>query len=205
MGLFEKPEKDKKPYIKGEKEKRAQVERQVMEYLAIHKFKEASLAVAAYGAEQITPRGIGMDWKHHNPNHDIEMLKTIFERKPKILVHLGIKNDKLETLRIAAAMMLLWGAANAKKWLPADFEIDSPIEYNVVVRMIAFSGTHQSTLERYRNEGIKYVEVLTPLDSCEFCKKLAGRHFKINEAPELPYEHCTHKMGCRCCFLAIID
>ena len=78
-----------------EKEKRTQVERLVLEYLTKHKFKEACLAVAEYEAEQKSQRGIGIDWKHYDANSDIKKLNTIFERKPKILVHLGIKNEKL--------------------------------------------------------------------------------------------------------------
>jgi predicted DNA binding CopG/RHH family protein len=184
-------------------EKRAKVEKQVIEYLTKRKFKEASLTVAAYEAEQTHPRGIGIDWKHYNPNHDIEMLKTIFESKPpKIIVRLG--NEKLEAVRIAAAMMALWGESKAKKWLPTDFETGLPFDNDTAVRMIKFQAWHRATLERYSSAGIEHVEVYPAPDSCESCKKLAGKHYKLDEAPELPYEHCTHKMGCRCTFLAVV-
>ncbi len=190
-------------YLEAEKEKRAKVERQVMEYLTRRKFREASLAVAGLEAEQVFPRGIGIDWKRHNPNHDIEMLKTIFESKPKILVRLG--NEKLEALRIAAAMMALWGENRAKKWLPDDFETALPFDNDTTARMFLFYAQHRATLEQNRSEGLKHVEVLPAPDSCESCKKLAGKHYKLNEAPELPNEHCTHKMGCRCTYLPVIE
>jgi len=185
----------------AEKEKRAEVECQVMEYLTRRKFREASLAVAAYEQKQASPRGIGIDWKHYNPNHDIEMLSTIFESKPKILVRLG--NEKLEALRIAAAMEVLWGKNMAREWLPANFETGLSFDNNTAVRMIAFHGVHRATLERYRSEGMDYVEVFPSPDSCESCRKLAGT-YKLNEAPELPNEHCTGKMGCRCTFLPVV-
>ena len=185
-------------------EKRAKVENQVIEYLTKRKFKEASLTVAAYEAEQTHPRGIGIDWKHYNPNHDIEMLKTIFESKPpKIIVRLG--NEKLETVRIAVAMMELWGENKAKKWLPVDFEMGLRFDNDTtVVRMFLFYAQHRTTLERYRSEGLEHVEILPAPDSCEACRRLAGKHYKLNEAPELPNEHCTHKMGCRCTFLPVV-
>lgn len=190
-------------YLEAEKERRVQVERQVMEYLTDRKFREASLAVAAYEAEQVFPRGMGIDWKHHNPEQDIGTLETIFEGKlPKILVNLG--NEKLEAFRIAGAMMALWGENKAKKWLPDDFETGSPFDFETAVRMLNFQAVHKSTLERYRNEGIEYVEVLPASDSCEFCRKLAGKHYKLAEAPELPNPNCTDKMGCRCCYLPVV-
>jgi hypothetical protein len=190
-------------HIAVEKEKRNSVERQVMEYLARRKYREASLAVAAYETEQVFPRGIGEDWKHHNPNHDIEMLVTIFESNlPKIIARLG--DEKVEVVRIAAAMMALWGENKAKKWLPDDFEIDLSFDYDTIVRMINFQAVHRASLEQYHNEGLKHVEVLPASDSCESCKKLAHKHYKLDEVPELPNPNCTHKMGCRCTYLPVI-
>jgi len=202
-------------HLLDEKIKFDNTERQVMEYLTKRKYSEASLAFAAWESEQVFPLGFTTEIvteKYNNPNRynkvaedRIKMLKTIFESRPKILVRLGLKNEKLENLRIAAAMMVLWGETKAKKWLPIDYEVGLLIDLDVAVRMVVFSGTHQSTLERYRNEGVKYVEVLATPDSCESCKKIAGKHYKLNDAPELPNEYCTHKMGCRCRYLPVIE
>jgi hypothetical protein len=136
--------------------------------------------------------------------HEIfsKKLKTIFDSKPKILTQL--RNEKLETMKIAAAMMTLWGKNQAKKWLPIDFETAFPFDNDTVARMLVFYATHRATLERYRCEGLKHIEILPAPDSCEACKKLAGKQYRLAEAPELPHEHCTHKMGCRCCFLPVI-
>ena len=184
-------------------EKRDKVEKQVIEYLTKRKFREASLAVAAYEAEQPYPRGIGIDWKHYNPDNDIKKLKTIFESKPKILKQLG--DEKLEAVRIAAAMMTLCGKNKAKKWLPNDFKTDLPFDGDITARMLNFYATHQATLEGYRKgRVVEYVEVFPATDSCVSCRKLAGRHYTFNEAPELPYENCIHKMGCRCCYLPVV-
>ena len=71
-------------YSVAEKEKRIRTEQQVMEYLSKRKFKEASLTVAAYEAEQVFSRGMGVDWKHYNPNRDIEILAGIFGSKEPV-------------------------------------------------------------------------------------------------------------------------
>ena len=70
-------------YLSNEQEKRNHVEMQVMEYINKRMFKEASVAVAAYEAEQVFPRGMGIDWKNHNPNRDVEMMNNIFSSRPK--------------------------------------------------------------------------------------------------------------------------
>ena len=56
-----------------------------------------------------------------------------------------------------------------------------------------------------RNPFIKYVEILTASDTCDECKVLAKKQFKLDRAPELPYEKCTHHMGCRCVYIPIVD
>jgi hypothetical protein len=190
-------------YITSEKEKRIKVEQQVKEYLADHNFKEASLTVSRYEAEQVFSRGTGIDWKHHGPNLDILMLNNIFNKKPPKIIE-RLSNDKLEVVKIATAMMELWGDNKAKKWLPDNFETGLPFDGDAIVRMIEFQAVHKSTLERYRNEGIKRVEIYPSGDSCEACKLLAGKRYKIKDALELPYEHCTHKMGCRCGYLPVV-
>ncbi|MFC1905151.1 hypothetical protein ACFLXT_05290, partial [Chloroflexota bacterium] len=189
-------------YLVAEKEKSAEVEHQVMEYLTNRKFREASLAVAAYEAEQVFPGGIGIDWKHYNPDRDIEILNTIFGSKPKIIAKL--EDAKLEVLRICAARKALGKMNIAKEWLPANFETDLPFDNDTAVRMITFWGWGRADLEQYRREGLKHVEIYPSPDSCESCKKLAGKHYKVDEAPELPNPNCTHKMGCRCRFLPVI-
>lgn len=190
-------------YLAAEREKRARVEQQVMEYLKKRKFKEASLEVAAYESEQVFSRGIGIDWKHYNPSRDIEMLNTIFSSKPKILAKLD--NEKLEALRLGAAMMGLWGKNMAKEWLPANYETGLAFDNDTAARMFFFYASYRATLEQYRKSGVvKYVEILAAQDSCEAWKKLTKKRYKLNEVPELPYEHCTHEMGCRCTEVPIV-
>lgn len=191
-------------YIASEKEKRTKVEHQVIDYLAKRMFKEASLTVANYEAEQVFPRGMGIDWKHYNPNRDIEILKNIYGNKPEILSKL--ENAKLDSLRPAAGMMLLWGESTATKWLPTDFETGLSMDNDSAARMLLFNSQNKETLKQYGESGVvQYVEILATPNSCESCKKLQGKRYKVNEAPKLPNPNCTHELGCRCVYLPCVD
>lgn len=186
-------------YVVSEKSKRINVEQQVMEYLANHQFREACIAVANYEAEQIFPRGMGIDWKKYDPTGQIKLLNFIFNDKPQMLSK--IEDTKLEPLRIAAAMMGLWGVITAKKWLPDSFEIGIQMDNERAARLLFFHASMKEQLEVYASTGTKYVEILnTTSDSCESCKKLQGKLFKINQAPELPNPQCSYDIGCRCCY-----
>jgi hypothetical protein len=189
-------------YVASEKAKRSKVEQQIMEYLRQHKFKEASVTVASYEAEQIFSRGIGIDWKHHNPTRDIAMLNAIFGSKPKILTRL---NDyQLGALRLAAGMIYLLGTNQGKEWLPPNFETGLPMDNDAAARMFFFHASHQVNVANYKQSGVvKQVDILTAQDSCDACKKISGNRYKLNEVLELPYEHCTHEMGCRCTLIPI--
>ena len=142
------------------------------------------------------PRGINVDWKHHNPAHDVAMLKVMFQAKPKILSSLN--DEQMGHLRLAAGMMYLWGTNQAKNWLPDDFETDLIMDNDAAARMILFYASHLRSIAQYRAAGVKTVEILATDDSCAACKKLARKKYKINEVPELPYEKCTSEVGCRC-------
>jgi hypothetical protein len=162
-------------------------------------FKEASLAVAEYEAPQVFARGVGVDWKHYNPNRDIQILQNIYENKPQILNRLD--DSKLDSLRLGAAMMLLWGTSKATKWIPADFETDLSMDADVAARMLLFNAQSIVTLKQFKEMGIECVDVLGTRDSCESCKEIAGKIYRLSEAPTLPNPNCTHEMGCRCAHL----
>lgn len=187
-------------YLAQEKEKRARVEEQTLYALHQRKFKKASQMVAAFEAQQVFPRGINIDWKHHNPDQDVAMLKVIFQAKPRILATLN--EEQMGHVRLAAGMMYLWGTNQAKAWLPDDLETDLRMDNDAAARMIVFYAYHQRSIAQYRATGVKTVRILATGDSCAACKKLARRKYKISEVPELPYEKCTHEMGCRCTMVA---
>jgi hypothetical protein len=190
-------------YLDSEKEKHLKVEKQVIGYIVKRMFKEASLAVAEYEAGQVFVRGMGVNWKHYNPNRDIQILQNIYKNKPQILNKLD--DSKLDSLRLGAAMMLLWGTNKATKWIPADFETGLSMDTDVAARMFLFNAQSIVTLKEFKEMGIEYVEVLGVLDSCESCKEIIGKIYRISEVPTLPNPNCTHEMGCRCVYLASVN
>ena len=171
------------------------MDEQIREYLRQRKFKEASLAVASYEAQQVFPRGLGINWKNHSPTSDIVALNAIFTYKPKILSQL--ENNLLEELRLTAGMDDLWGT-NSAKWLRPDFETGLAIDKVTAVRMFLSNANYHRSITQYRASGVvNQVQILSK-DCCEACMKLSGKKFILNAVPELPYEHCTREMGCNC-------
>ena len=64
-------------------------------------------------------------------------------------------------------------------------------------------------LERIKTTGIiKKVDILADSSSCERCLELDGKVFSIDDALKenpLPVERCTHKYGCRCTYLPVVE
>jgi len=168
-------------YLANEKAQRRNVEQQVMEYLRQRKFKDASIAVAAYEVKQVFPRGMGIDWDHHDPDHDITMLNAIFDGKPKILALLN--ESQSYTLRLVSGMMYLWGTNQGKEWLPLDFETELAIDNDAAARMFLFHAMYRVNIANYKRSGVKQVEILAAQDSCDECKKISGKRFTINGVP----------------------
>jgi hypothetical protein len=188
----------------SENENRNKVEQQVIEYIEKRMFNDASMAVASYEAKQVFSRGMGIDWNHYDPKRQTEILNSIFNNKPEILSKL--EDAKLESLRIGAAMMELWGDNSASKWLPPNFETGLSIDNDSAARMLLFNSQHEETLKGYAESGVdQYVEILATPDSCESCKKLEGKRYELDKAPKLPNPNCTHEMGCRCVYLPCVD
>jgi len=183
-------------YLAQEKKERTQAEEQVLQALQQRKFKEAGQIVAAFEARQVFPRGFNIDWKHYSPTNDVAMLKTMFGGRPKILSSLD--DQQMEYLRIAAGMIYLWGTNQADDWLPNNFETGLIMDNDAAARTVFFYASHQLNVAQYRAAGAKTVEILATDNSCDACKKLAKRKYKLDEVPELPYEKCTSEVGCRC-------
>jgi hypothetical protein len=191
-------------YRAKEQAERHKVEQRVWDFLLAKKFKQASQAVAAYEARQVFPRGIGIDWAEYDPSRDVDLLETIFRKTPKILSQ--VPKEKLNSLRMAAAMMALWGTNSAKRWLPPDFMTTTPMAADVAVRMFSFYTLNLAHIKNYKQSSVvKGVQVIAADDSCPACKRLDGKKYSLESAIELPHEHCTHEMGCRCTWIAVLD
>ncbi len=61
------------------------------------------------------------------------------------------------------------------------------------------------SLERMRaNPRIKYIVVCVPEDACPACQNLTGTYPK-DQVPRLPYEECSHPLGCRSYYIPYLD
>ncbi len=60
-------------------------------------------------------------------------------------------------------------------------------------------------LERMKaNPRIKYIVIVVPEDACPACQNLTGTYPK-DQVPRLPYEECSHPLGCRSFYLPYLD
>ncbi len=185
-------------YLEGEKAKRDAAERDVLYLLARREFPKAVRIVAQYEASQVFPRGLGIDWKNYDVDSGVEALKTIFVRTPGILK--VIEENRLNKLRLAAAMMQLWGTRGrnaAERWLPDGFETGIHLDSDAACRMFIFHVAHLRDMAGYKEARVKTVEV-SSVGACAECQKISGKKYKLESVPELPYAKCTRDIGCRC-------
>lgn len=190
-------------YRAQEDAERQEAENQVWQLLQSGKLRSACEKMAEYEAKQVFPRGLDIDWKNYTPDQDEAMLRIIFSKTPKILS--GVSLTKLDTLRMAAAMSMLWGTSSVRRWLPPDFTSDVTMDAEAAARMFEFYAHSLTAIAEYKASNVvKQVQVLSVSDCCPECKKINGRRFDLNKAIELPYEHCTHRMGCRCTWIAVM-
>lgn len=185
-------------YLEGEKAKRDAAELDVLGLLARREFSKAVRILAQYEASQVFPRGLGIDWKNYDVESGVESLITIFERTPGILKE--IEENRLDKLRIAAAMMQLWGTNTARRWLPDDFETGIRLDSDAACRMFVFHAAHLRNMAGYKEARVKMVEVSSVGDgnTCAECQKISGKKYKVESVPDLPYAKCTCDIGCRC-------
>ncbi len=191
-------------YLLDETQKRTRAEQTALQYITNRKFREAGLAVAAFEKEQVFSRGIGMDWQHYEPAHAAAMLASVFSIQPAIISK--VNSEKMDYLRQGAAMMMLWGTNSAHKWLPPGFETGISLNVDTASRMLFFAAAYRKQIDDYRMSGVvANVEIRSMPDSCAACKQLDGKRYPLATMPELPYEHCTHQMGCRCMISPVVD
>jgi hypothetical protein len=190
-------------FLKKEEEIKNAVEQRTVHLLQKGKFYEARICIANYEAEQVFQRGIGIDWKNHKPNREEPILKVIFSKTPTMLKSLN--QEQIDALRLAAGMMELWGTNTGKKWLPVNFSIPLQIDVDSAARMFLFYANFINSKKRYKDSNVEFVTIISSHDPCENCKKHSGKQYRIDQVMELPNPECTHKMGCRCDIVPIIE
>lgn len=163
----------------------------------------ACRTVADYELSQPQPRGLfsGISpqeyWVRYPEPSDIEILESIFSET--LETPDGISDDDLNAARIIAAFNFVWGLNQIPKWLyHQEFSSSSLVDSAVPFMLLSRAKSRQE-LKQYEE-----VEILGCPDSCEFCKSQSGKAYRSTEAPVLPHAQCTHKSGCRCCYLPVI-
>jgi hypothetical protein len=190
-------------YLQFKENERNEAERKVIMFLESKEFKQACLTMAEYEQKQVFARGMGIDWNRYDPKDDIIGLQKIFNNPPKILKEMS--SDKLKIIQIAAAMVYLFGTSDYNKYLPEGFETGIHLDGFWAANTLSLCGYREKSLDNYRAHPDLFagVQVLSSREGCEACNKINGITFKFNEVPELPYENCTDKRGCRCTYIPI--
>lgn len=62
----------------------------------------------------------------------------------------------------------------------------------------------QSLKRMQANSRVKYVVIIVPEDACPACQNLTGTYLK-DEVPRLPFEECSHPLGCCSYYLPYLD
>ena len=121
-------------------EELAKLELRLAELLTARDFRAASLLVAAYEAKQPVPRGMGVNWGNYNPDSDVDGLSAIFsDPLPETIT--GVRVEAIETLRITAGLMWLFGVSRPyRRWLPRDFESSLTLSGDACAQMLIFHG-----------------------------------------------------------------
>lgn len=69
--------------------------------------------------------------------------------------------------------------------------------------------SRERSINSYCESGVvDFVQVLSTADSCEACKRWQGKKIPLQDAKKLkilPIKDCSHKKGCRCCYLPIVN
>jgi hypothetical protein len=178
------------------KEVRGSAERAVSKALKQRDFAAAAKIVVEFEAAQVFPRGINVKWDADQAAALLADVIELYQARPTIL-H-GITEDMLETLRPAAAMMMLWG----ENRLHQKIETGIHLPGDVVARMLIFSVNAARSLSQMRSTGIlNQVGICAIDDSCNECRERALHRYPPTNVPELPHPACTHPMGCRCRYI----
>lgn len=182
-------------YLSKIRQLRATSELEVLAALRGGELDRAVSQVAAFDAEQVFGRGV-------EPACELRVLKTINEARPQILE--CVSEEIIGQLRVSAGMMQLWGTNDPENWLPHELGTGLTMDNGSAARMLLFYAQQQLTLDQYRRDTVvKGVEILSADDSCEACRELTGRVYRLDEVPVLPNPFCTHPKGCRCTLLPV--
>ena len=134
----------------------------------------------------------------------VRTMELILSRTPALLA--DCPAQVLEPLRIAAAMMELWGENSIRRFVSIDGDWDYRFGLDAVASMMHSHGCFLRSLEGFRRVGISKVSLLGghgPND-CIACRAVEGKSYTVETVPELPLNDCTceDRYGCRVIVIA---
>lgn len=184
-----------------ENERKRKAEKECLEALQAGQLKEACLKVAVHESSKVYKRGVGIDWENYNPASDLSVLRYLFSGAPSHLKKLP--DEKLLQLRVAAGMILLWGANDPRPWLSGTSCDEVGLDSDVATMMLLSNAQHHERIASMKAAGIKKVEIAgSGLEVCEECWKHQGMVYDINKVPDIPFEKCTCENGYKCIAVA---
>lgn len=133
----------------------------------------------------------------------VKEIAEIFTLWPKILK--GLDAEQWEGLHLNYAVWQLLGQSADEKCM-LGFTGLGAMDVATVLRMLGFYANHQRELAQWRPLGVKTARIACcHSGSCDTCEALDGRRYAVSKLPELPYEHCTCALGCRCLYFPDLD
>jgi len=168
-----------------------------------HQLEEACRVVASFEASRVFGRGLGINWQKYDPSRDSEVLHLIFSQR--LVRHEQFDGRALDNIRVAAAMMHLWGTNNPKPYLEKSLNYDE-VDWEVETRMLLSRALGIVHLQEIKSAGIQRVRVLGSgsVGDCQVCRSDSEVVYPVAQAPVLPHVGCCCPNGCRCILVAEI-
>lgn len=185
-------------FLESEEELGCKAERAAESALRAGRYEEACAEVAEFEAGKVFQRGLGIDWSKYDASRDLEVLSEI--ASIKLTRHNDIPQDTLDSLRISAGMMNLWGTSKPEKWLAA-----SEKRFANEAHALWAAAIEAVNLRAFKRIGIKRVEILSSGrdNMCLVCRNDDKKIYEIEAAPKLPHEGCTCEIRCGCTLIAV--
>jgi hypothetical protein len=150
------------------------------------------------------PEGKRIPWM---PLASEKRVNALLSCRPKILK--SVPDDLRANLNFAAVMAALLGPQyREREWLPENLNLGLQMTPSAAVRTFGFCDRHYDQLNVFASSGYARlkINVCHNVDGsyppCSLCEKLQDTIWTNDTIPELPYEHCTNSVGCRCLALA---
>lgn len=173
---------------------------------ALHnrQFKTAIQIADAWRAQQFRPpvhpdqEAVTIPSQPRNLDDRMREVAAMFTLHPKILKNLS--PDQWKGLHLNYAVWQLLGQSADEKCMPG-FAGLGEMDAATVLRMLGFYANHQREIAQWKPLGVKTARIACcHSGSCDACEAIDGKTDTLARLPELPYEHCTCTLGCRCLY-----